>query len=110
VSANLVITRIDFTVVPVDGAVNIRKYAEGWTASTLPAIASTNRTQSLEDMLAWLEDHGWTIRRWPGGARAFRDRPMPVRTRAAIQRLRHELTTYPIPGVELHTLDFALDW
>ena len=109
-SANLVITRIDFTIVPVDGAVNIRKYGEGWTASTPPAITSTNRTQSLEDMLSWLEEHGWTVRRWPGGARAFRGKPMPVRTRSAIQRLRDQFREYPVAGVETCTLDFALDW
>lgn len=54
---------------------------------------------------------GWTLRRWPGGCRAFRGRPYPIRSRGQIQRLRRELQAYPRPELQgkAWTLDLALD-
>jgi hypothetical protein len=108
VSAQPLITRVDLYQNP--NGIFICKYAEGWTAST-PAIARyTISDRSLDDLVDALQrTSGWTVRRWPGGARAWRGKPMPIRSRTAILRKRDEVTRLHPSGVQVCTLDFALD-
>lgn len=61
----------------------------------------------IEKALRWCDGHGWTVRRWPGGARAWRDGLEPVRTTGAIKKLRDELRCRPRP--ELQGQGVALD-
>ena len=55
----------------------------------------------LEIALAWCEAHGYTVRRWAGGARAWLGAPRPVRTTHQILSRRAAR-----PGSQM---DFALD-
>lgn len=102
------ITRIDMTIVG-DGTLTVRKYPAGWTASTPPVECSIT-PKPLDECLTWLESHGWTIRRWPGGARAWQGEILPVRNRDSIKRLREQFQRHPVPGVQAHTLELAYDW
>lgn len=110
------ITRIDLYEDPK--GVMVEKYAEGWTAGSYAVQSNKNTEQSLDEMVAWLKQNGWTVLEWPGsgpkhrGARAFLGRPMPVRTRWGIQyyreyftRRRYLLAADPRP---LMNIDFAL--
>lgn len=62
---------------------------------------------SLEDRLAELTAAGWTVRRWPGGARAWKHGLVPVRKTWQIKKLRDELREHPRP--ELQGQGWALD-
>lgn len=84
------ITRIDF--VQPNGRWVVNKYPYGWTAKTRPLTSETkDETFDLESALTWCETHGWTVRRWPGGARAFLGEPMPVRDANTIKRMRRQV-------------------
>ena len=68
----------------------------------------------LEEALAWCEAHGYTVRRWPGGARAWKGQPWVIRTRGRIRRRRVEVESMAragqLPSDFYFTgLDFALD-
>lgn len=68
----------------------------------------------LEEALAWCEAHGYTVRRWPGGGRAWKGQAEPIRTRSRILRRRVEVERLAragqLPGDFYFTgLDFALD-
>lgn len=91
------ITRVDMFNHP--HGVTVIKYPQDWTASTPPIESHTNSDVDIETMLAWFEDRGWIIRRWPGipgivspGARAWLDQPMPIRDRDMIKRVRDTFT------------------
>lgn len=108
------ITRVDMKQHPT--GVAVLKYPDGWTAGTNPVDAHLNTTTSLVEMVAWFKERGWIVREWPGGARAFLGRQMPVRTRQDIIRLRSEMSRglYFTRGVrpdnlQLNALDLAVD-
>ena len=90
------ITRIDLT--QTTRGVIIKKYPDGWTASTQVPQA-INAEKSLDEMIAWLKEHSWTVYQWPEvpelglarGARAFLGRPLPVRTKYEIVYRRSQL-------------------
>jgi hypothetical protein len=68
----------------------------------------------LDWALAWCEAHGFTVRRWPGGARAFRGKPWPIRTVGEIKRRREQVERDVRLGALPRDfywagLDFALD-
>jgi hypothetical protein len=66
----------------------------------------------LEGALAWCEANGYTVRRWEGGARAWKGAPWPIRTRAQILRKRSEVERQALAGRtsgNLLSLDFAFD-
>jgi hypothetical protein len=107
------ITRVDMISTPTQGVL-VRKYAAGWTASSVAADIHFNQEQSLEQMIAWFEAQGWTVRKWPGGARAFRGKPLPVRSGPEIANLRRKMRARPGDYPELAgiicTLELAYDW
>lgn len=94
--------------------VKISKFREGWQGDpgARPEI-SFNQLMSLEQMTAWMEEQGWIVRRWPGGARGFKHALHPVHTRYEIKKLREILTRRKASGdpelqaIELHGIDLA---
>lgn len=84
------ITRID--LIQTGNRVRVNKYPYGWTLGT-PPISSELKPEgfTIEAAVALL-GRGWTIRTWPGGARAWFGRPKPIRTRHEIQRMRDKLS------------------
>jgi len=102
--------RIDLWARP-DGRVTVTKFEDQYTLDGyIPRDTSIQEAWSLDQMAAWLEGKGWTVRRWPGGARAFKDGLKPIRTRAQIHRKRDVLKLNPPKGVEVHALDLAYDF
>jgi hypothetical protein len=113
------ITRVDLFEHPQGVMVN--KFEEGWTASSQPVNLHINKEQTLDQMVAWLQENGWRVIQWPGagpgnrGARAWLGKPLPVRTRWGIQyvrevytrRRRELLKADPRP---LMNIDFALEY
>lgn len=112
------ITRIDMYENP--NGVMVEKFAEGWTAGSYAVESYKNTTDSLDEMVKWLKDNGWTVLQWPGsgpkhrGARAFLGRLMPVRSRWGINYYRQLFSkpdqkwrtkADPLP---LSQIDFAL--
>jgi hypothetical protein len=85
------ITRIDFQ--KIAGRWTIKKYPYGWTATTRPISEETKPAEwdAEKEAFSWLEKNHWIVRTWPGGARAFKGEPMPIRDRLSIVRLRSRL-------------------
>lgn len=108
------ITRIDIIRMP-DGW-HSRKYPFGWTAKTRPLSDDIKSEAEIRQILEWCEAKKWTVRRWPGGARAFRGDPKPVRDRAAIlamrRRANEEMRSPHQTGIETGKTfyDFAFDF
>ena len=101
--------RIDFTTL-ADGRVIVLKLRRDTTDPTTPRDIPLPdgghnikpATFDLDAALDWCAQHGYAIRRWPGGARAWRaPTPWIIRTRNLIQRMR-EHNPYA-------QLDFAFD-
>lgn len=108
-------TRYDILVTPQK--ITIRKWRD-WT----PGVFTVNddyeekpADYDLDQALTWFEQHGYTVRRWPGGARIWLGKPVAVRTASEIKamrsRLTHEAESYGgvHPRFQVHTLDLALD-
>jgi hypothetical protein len=84
------ITRMDF--MESSKGCQVRKYPYGWTARTHPiSIDDKPAGFDLEAALAWCEQNHWQVRRWPGGGRAWRGEPMPVRDASAIRAMRRQV-------------------
>ena len=110
-------TRVDLFEMP-DGGVRVFWFRDGWycrnnraNPKCAPATNHINGDMSLESMVAWLENNGWSVRRWPGGARGWKEEMLPVRTAFEIKRMRNRFERHPPPELEgrIHALDFAFD-
>lgn len=81
-----------------------------------PDLVDFNSTMSIDDMVSWLEDHGYRVYRWPTGARAFYGDPHPVRSTEQIRRLRDKLKRRKMDGdplladIEVYGLDLRFQW
>ena len=116
------ITRIDFyeAFQGTEGrcVVNVAKFPDGWEKDPMArAIKRYQSDKPLAEMLTWCEAQGWKIRRWPGGARAFKGGLHPIRSRGAIVRMRTSYENDRIfrqqladKGLCLSGFDFALDF
>jgi len=103
------ITRVD--VIENPGGLLVRKYVEGWQASTPALSVSTNAEWTLDQAVEWLKEHDYTVRTGPGGARAWLGNPLPVRSRGQILRLRDELLKFkPREDLQVCALDLAYDY
>ena len=108
----LEITRIDF--IETSNGVVVNKLA--WNGQRYIVTNGTTKTEEenpefvLEEALAWCEKNGWSVRRWYGGARAFKGEPRVIRTTGQIKSLRERLKRYPVPGLQLHTIDLRYDY
>lgn len=69
---------------PGDKAHQVGPLSEGWT---------------VDSAAAKLEADGWTVRRWPGGARAWRIALRPVRTGEYANRFRDRMLANPPAAV-----------
>ena len=111
--------RFDFWI--LTGKVSIQPFKRGRIGDRPGEMFHKPRERSqfnLEGVLIWLEKHGYTVRRWSNGARAFLGAPWPIRTRREIywkrQRMEAEVSRLikanpgkPTPGWTF--LDFAFD-
>jgi len=104
--------RIDFTVTS-ENVIIIKFYRADGRDHPLPAEIKPAGFD-LAGALAWCERNGYTIRRWPQGARAFKGEPWPIRAKAQIRKRRDEVESlaqrgYLPSGFYYGGLDFALD-
>lgn len=86
--------RIDFVALP-QGKVVVTKMRRDTTEKARPRDVVTETEVKPSDFdltaaLAWCEAHGYTIRQWDGGARAWRGEPWAIRTRSQIARRRQQ--------------------
>lgn len=106
------ITRIDF--LKVGPKFVVKKYPYGWTAKTRPIQECDKTEAEWNDAILWCESHGWNVRRWPEGARAFKGEPQPVRDAKAIMSMRRraetEFARRENIGSNKIFYDFAYDW
>ena len=103
------ITRMDFMQLPA--GVNVRKFPYGWTASTRPMTDETKMDFDLDGALTWCKDHGYTVRNFPGGARAFLGIPLPIRDRSTILKMRRQIEQRLTPtGDNAQFYDLAFDF
>ena len=56
-----------------------------------PAESQDAAAFGLMTAVSWLEDHDYTVVRWPYGARAFREAPEPIRKSYQIIKRRTEV-------------------
>ena len=71
------ITRVDMHENPM--GVTVHQFEDGWRTTNSANEAHVNYATSLPDMVSWFRSKGWTVREWPGGARAFLGPARPVR-------------------------------
>lgn len=104
------ITRIDFAILSKTIVVN--KYAAGWEDRLGVAESKSHKKDEFkyEEALDWLRAHGWVVRQWPTGARAWKYGLKPVRSRGQILKLRSQMSSRP-PRPELQGFmpDLAFD-
>lgn len=82
------ITRIDFIK---DGSWTIKKFPFGWTARTEPLTTEVKGAEfDIDKALAYLHSQRWITVTWKGGARAWKYRKAPIRTKEEIQMLRQK--------------------
>lgn len=111
------IVRLDLIVSGPPGETYVKTWryqADGRLAQPIvapPKRADPHAPTTLEERVAWLAEHGWKVRTWPGGARAWRYQVTPIRTVYQIKKLRSQLDRYPRPELagQLCNLDLALD-
>ena len=130
------ITRIDLKDFPNVAGIQVKKWADGWTANSMPAEISTQTKMTLEEMVEWMRENGWDVVTWeadefmgiPAGARGFKGPRKPIRTRDQMKRERARLqkqseewydtyyrgkqdTYTPIPYVcgMVHAIDLAYE-
>lgn len=103
------ITRMDFVI--LDGSVIVNKLGAGFYGKLVVLKSETKAGFDLETALAWCRSKGWIVRRWPGGARAWKYKLEPVRGHYEILKLRDELRINPRPELEGQgvNLDLAYD-
>ncbi len=85
------VTRVD--LIQVGEHVRVDKFPYGWTLST-PPISSDLKPDgfTLDQALDWFSgNRAWTVRTWPGGARAWLGPLIPVRTKVEIIHERSKL-------------------
>jgi hypothetical protein len=104
--------RIDFAVATSGVVVTKLWLIEGRNVA-LHGAQTKPADFDLDGALAWCEANGYTVRRWQGGARAWRDdEPRPIRTRLQIWRRRaraEQLALHGDPAACALSCDFAYD-
>ena len=104
--------RIDFVVTEAGTFVTKLWTVDG--RDVAPDGAEVKAEFDLDNAVDWLQRHGYTVRRWPTGARAWKGQPWPIRTRSQIRRRRAEVERLAMSGYYgsdscVIGLDFALD-
>lgn len=109
----LEITRIDFVETSNSVIVNKLAIVNGkWLVVSHQTKAKGDDDFDLEEAIEWCRQNWNTVRRWPGGARAWKYALTPIRTAEQIKALRARLQRQPDPRLNgtLHTLDLAFDY
>jgi hypothetical protein len=83
------ITRID--IMQVSGKWVVKKYPYGWSAKTRPLTEKQLSDSEAAFAINWCKQNGWTVREFPGGARAWKGEVKPVRDAMAIRSLRRQI-------------------
>lgn len=78
-------------ILQVGSAWVYRTYPRGWTAKTRPLKELEVDQVRASEIIQWCKDHGWQVREFPGGARAWKGEVKPVRDTYTIQRLRRQI-------------------
>jgi hypothetical protein len=84
------ITRID--VLRTEKGWDIKKYPYGWSAKTRAITTRTVDEAEADKAVLWLREHGWSVRDFPGGHRAWKGEVLPVRGASEIRYLRNRIT------------------
>ena len=101
--------RIDFTTL-ADGRVIILKLRRDVKDPAAPRDIPTSHdfkpaSFNLDAALDWCQEHGYVVRKWHGGARAWlSEKPWIIRTRSQIIKTRQRFT-----GEGAINTDFAFD-
>jgi len=110
--------RIDFTRIQASGKVIVTKFQRRDETADVPMEGEVKPIDfDLDGALAWCAENGYTVRQWPGGARAWRGKPWPIRSRSQIIRrrrdverhVRYRIATGKASDENLLSLDFAYD-
>jgi len=103
--------RIDFHIMS-DGRVIVQKMRRDTTNPAQPRdipLANGHSIEppgfDIESAVTWCQDHGYTVRRWHGGARAWLGGAWVIRTRHQIKRAQERAER----AKENYFLDFAYD-
>jgi hypothetical protein len=100
------ITRIDF--IQHNGEKHVKKFPYGWTAKT-PALSDKVISDAESDQaINWCAEHGWTVYRWPGGARAWNGPVMPIRDASDIRHMRRIINNNRMSGHADERINFNL--
>lgn len=104
------ITRIDFVETP--GGFIVNKLAKVDDRFIVISHQTKGTDFDLGAALAWCEKNRWVVRRWPGGARAFKNGLYPIRTAGAIKKLRDQLKAHPDSSLNgtLYAIDLRYDY
>lgn len=95
------VTRID--LVETNAGPVKRCWRAGWIPGDKPRlsdVAPLAEGWTVESAADKLEADGWKVRRWPGGARAWRIAPRPVRTGEYAARFRDRMLANPPKALE----------
>jgi len=96
------ITRIDLFDAPGYGPAK-KCFRAGWFPGDKPRLSDAGPLAegwTIEIAADDLAAKGWTVRRWPGGARAWRIKARPVRTGEYAARFRERMLANPPAGLE----------
>jgi hypothetical protein len=97
--------RIDFNRLP-SGVVTTKYWKMEGRDVALNGVEIKPIDFDLDGALAWCEEHGYTVIRWPTGARAFKGAPWPLRSTQRIRQKRDEVTALVRQG----KLDPNFNW
>jgi hypothetical protein len=81
--------RIDFIQTPQGTAV--RRYIRHPFRDRMYKHDTKPPNFDLDAALDWCTQNGYTVRKWNGGARAWKGAPWPIRTAWQIMRKRHDI-------------------
>lgn len=108
--------RIDFTILDDGRIIVLKMRREKAERRDVVTDNDVHLDLNLDAALAWCDEHGYTIRTWDGGARAWRGEMWVIRTRAQIKKKREQaerrvaaLIRRSLPVPNLTFLDFAYD-
>lgn len=105
------IHRVDFIQLP-DGTVRVSKINHDENRQQDFVVSVEIKPVDLSASREWLTAHGYIVRQWPGGMRAWFGRLWPIRTRSEIIAMRSRATKSAERGtsaVDAATVDFAYD-
>lgn len=107
--------RIDFLTLP-QGRIVVTKMRRDVSVPAVPRdVVTGTEVKSpdfdLTEALTWCTTHGYSIRQWDGGARAWKGEPWVIRTRSQVTRRRRQAERQARAGrtTNLLSLDFAFE-